>query len=135
VTYTKSLVGRFSPKNGCHVANGEILIVKPHRKVPIRNIHPHGFVGVDSRKKSKYGWVAESEQPFSLEEFLSRFGLRGASEEVDAIRLMLDSVKDLPAGVPVGCDYRKDGLSSRMNLWIHRVAFYPAPDNRHLTAV
>lgn len=125
--YSKILVAKFSPQNGCHASEGEVLLLKPKTSIPMKNHVPHYFVSVQNPKqKSKYGWVKEVED-FSLGEFVEKYAVTASSsdEELNHISIMLQSIEKLPIDTPVAADYSKYGvIEQRMVLTVHKVFFY-----------
>ena len=126
--YSKWVVARHSPKNGCDATEGAVLIVEPRKSVPSKTVVQHTFVNVADRKeKSKYGWVAET-TPFTLDEFVSKH-LTGvpSEEEIDHVRVMMDAAQTQPEGTPLTADYKSRGVIERsMQLTVHKVVFYKA---------
>ena len=125
--YDKILVAKYSPKNGCHAQDGEVLTVVPRRSVPQRTVISHHFVSAkDGKTRSKYGWVKEL-GPFTLEDFLEgQYDDRQVSEsEREHIRIMLSSIQELPADTPTTATYRSRGtLEQTMELTVHKVFFH-----------
>jgi hypothetical protein len=126
-TFTKLLVARHSTQNGCHVPDGQVLIVLPRRSVSLNKDTGHRFVSsLDVSLNSKFGWVADSE-PFTLDEFIDRH-LKGTAIEEEAkghIALLLSSIARLPAGTPVAATYFIRGDVDRRSVFvIHKVVLY-----------
>src|SRR5437899_2309518 len=71
--FQKILVARKSPQNGCFASDGDLLYpplsdeshAKPGTKYYFRSV-------VEPNKRSRYGWVKSTDQPFTLQEFLAR---------------------------------------------------------------
>lgn len=123
IKYNKVLVGRLSPKNGCHANDDEILILKPKKLAKDREIGHH-FISSKSKMKSKYGWVKETSY-FTFDDFKADF----LPSEVDEVtirhnKVMLDSINYLNAETPVAVTYSERIEPRRMELTVHRVIFY-----------
>lgn len=126
--FSKLLVARHSPENGCYAAEGTVLFVKAKPKVPMKTHVNHVFLSADDPKlKSKYGWVAEA-APFDLEEFVARHHLDGLSDEDRGhLITMFESIANLAPGVPVASGYSSRGVENpRMEFTVHRVWFHKA---------
>lgn len=126
--YSKLLVAKYSPKNGCNVSDGTILYLKPSPTVPSADFVDHTFVSTeDGATESKYGWVKDVE-PFSTDDFvISHLGSERISEEEKKhLEIMFTSIANLKAGTPVVAEYSCRGVERRsMKLTVHRVIFYP----------
>jgi hypothetical protein len=120
------LTARYSPPNGCHAKDGELLVIAPRPSVPVKTVVPHSFLALPSRKRSRFGWVTEvTAQPIP-----DLFASHGAVLEPRFelfYSMLLERISNLPPGTSVGCDYLKDGLSSSMSLSIHPVSFHGGP--------
>lgn len=91
--FTKVIVAKYYPDDGCWVEDGAILTVLP-KKLPekVKEGVSHYFVdSLDRKTKSRYGWV-KSIDPFSLEEFVEKY-CKGTSNELE-----LDHIKKLLEG-------------------------------------
>lgn len=127
--YTKILVAKHSPKNGCYAPDGQPLTVKAREVVPQKDHVTHFFVSTsDLKTKSKYGWVKEVE-PLTLTLFLERYlsGRNLNDLELEHIKTMLTSIRRLPVGTPVAATYSSRGVLKKvMQLTVHKVFFYDA---------
>jgi hypothetical protein len=125
--YTKVLVARHSPKNGCYVPDGQVLVIVPIKSLPKKEQVAHFFVSVnDLKTRSKYGWVKEVE-PFTLNSFLENHfvGRTLNDEALHHIKVMLASIKKLSPGTAVAATYSSRGIIEKsMALTVHRVIFY-----------
>jgi hypothetical protein len=124
--YDKFLKARFSPENGCFVEDGELLTVVPKSKLPANRQVAHHFLDVATlKKRSRYGWVADSE-PLTLEEFIERFHPDSKDDNLrDHVRRMLDAVAKQALGTPMAAGYTPRGLGNRqMEFIVHRVFFH-----------
>lgn len=125
--FTKILIAKYSPKNGCFACDGDVLSIKPRKSLPQRDHLRHFFVSVrDFKRKSRYGWV-EDVKSFTLTDFvrdhLSNSELSTA--ELSHIYTMLTSISSLPKGTPAAATYSLRGVHNRvMQLTIHKVIFY-----------
>ena len=120
--HPRVLQARFSPANHCLAPDGDLLIVVPLLDPPVRTVVSHRFTALPSRKPSQFGWVAEAPPGFDLALLLQPFQSSPSFKAItDASEAMLAAIATLAVGTPVGCDYRKAGLSSAMSLWCHRV--------------
>lgn len=126
-TFTKLLVGQYSPQNGCNVPDGEVLTVIPKANVPLHEHLGHEFRAAANRQiSSKYGWVREV-APFSLQEFVATYldGRDLTPSEQQHLETMFQSIAKLPAGTPVAATYSSRGVEAkRMDFTVHRVILY-----------
>ena len=121
--YTKILVAKYSPQNGCDAFNEEILIVKPPVTEPRKEIS-YRFEGVKSGKKSRYGWVRIVPE-FALENFVNEYLGSISEKELEYLNCMLDSISKLSDNTPVGIDYRQKSMGEFVFvLHIHKVIFH-----------
>jgi|CXWL01.1.fsa_nt_gi hypothetical protein len=107
-TFTKHLVARFSPPNGCHVDEGKLLTVLPQKRLVDPKPMRHHFVAAERQSvRSRYGWVGCSSEGFTLDWFLATFHRTDATavQVADHVRRMLLAVRDLPEGTPVAARY------------------------------
>jgi hypothetical protein len=128
--FDKVLVARFSPDNGCYVPEGEILTVRPRKKLPHNRDAAHYFIGSRHRSlKARYGWVAQSDS-FTFDDFV-RNQLGGkdlSSAERDHLATMLCSISRLPLDTPVTATYFARGTIEKHTVFsVHKVIFYRAP--------
>ena len=125
-TFSKLLVAKQSPQNGCYVGDGEVLFVVPRQKLPAKDHVTHCFVStVDRKTKSRYGWVV-SVEPFTTDDFV-RIYLNGEADDLTRshISTMLARVANLAPDTPVAVEYTRYGLEERrVELNVHRVFFY-----------
>lgn len=125
--FTKILVAKYSPPNGCNINEGEVLILRPKKNIPMKNYVPHYFISMESPSlKSKYGWVKDVE-PFAFKEFIKRHvGSEDLSDdERSHLYTMLQAIEKLPAGTPVATEYSKYGvIEQKMVITVHKVIFY-----------
>lgn len=126
-TFTKLLVGKYSPHNGCHVPDGEVLTITARAKVPLQEHLAHEFrAASNSRISSRYGWVHEVPK-FNLEQFAATYLDRRelAESERRHLETLFTSIAKLPAGTPVAATYSSRGVEGkRMDLSVHRVIFH-----------
>ena len=121
--YTKILVAKYSPKNGCHATEGEVLIVKPPVKEPGREL-TYSFEGVETGKKSRYGWV-KTVPEYTLDSFIGEYLERVLERERDYLNCMFDSISKLKDGVPVAVDFSQKLMGEAVFvLHVHKVIFY-----------
>jgi hypothetical protein len=123
--FNKILVAKFSPQNGCHVQDGDLLTVKPRKKLPLQDV-AHKFVSVvEPTKTSKFGWVRRV-KPFSFSDFkrLVKTDSEINEAEEQHILSMLSSIQSMPDGTPVAATYFSRGiLEKRMVFVVHKVIF------------
>ena len=106
--YTKILVAKYSPKNGCHATEGEVLIVKPPVKEPGREL-TYSFEGVETGKKSRYGWV-KTVPEYTLDGFIDGHLENVLEKEREYLNCMFDVISKLGEGVPVAVDFRQKSM-------------------------
>ena len=127
--YSKILVARYSPENGCNVSDGVVLFVVPRDKVPLKSNVVHYFTGtVDNKTQSKYGWVKRVE-PFTIDEFAMSNLHRAIATEKERLHLetMFRSIERLEDGTTVAATYSSRGVETKlMEFTVHRVFFYDA---------
>lgn len=124
--YTKVLVSRFSPQNGCNVDDGELLVVKPKNNITLKDYVPHFFVGINNSKaKSKYGWVKEVPQ-FTINDFVSNIKQENISVmELQCLTKLFDCIVNLQEGTPVAASYNQKSMTEKeMELKVHKVFFH-----------
>lgn len=124
--YSKLLVARNSPKNGCYVEDGHVLIVLSKNDVKLKDQVVHYFIdGYDKKTKSKYGWVRSVEQ-FSIGQFMNRYSLSTDDEQqVAHIGAMLESASRFPDDTPMAATYSRRGVEKKvMEFTVHKVFFY-----------
>jgi hypothetical protein len=124
--YSKVLVARFSPQNGCYAADGEVLTIIPTKNLRSNQDAEHNFVSSRDRSlTSKFGWVQEV-PAFTLEQFLSRTSEPGAisDERKEHVQTMLSSIALLPHDTAVAATYWMRGAIERRHVFaVHRVIF------------
>lgn len=124
--FTKILIGRNSPKNKCYADEGEPLIIaqdshKMKGKLPQGH---HFFLGTQSSKPSRYGWVQIHQDGISPTELAEYFQLAPSQELVDSCQLLLDSIKNLNEGDPVACTFSVVGIIEKKRvLKVHKIFF------------
>lgn len=125
--YSKIIIARHSPENKCFVSEGDPLYVKPLKSIPIRNVTSHHFLSLlDFKTKSKYGWVHETDN-FIFDEFIEKYfsGKELNELQLQAVKMMLDSIAKLEINTPVTSTYFERGvIEKKMVLTVHRVFFY-----------
>jgi len=125
--YTKLLVGKYSPENHCHAADGEPLTILPRANAREHQGNP--FLSLNHKTvKSKYGWVKQVE-PFTLDDFIGNIawkkGIYDEQEAREHLTIMLESIARLEEGTPVTADYTHRGIIERkIVLSVHQVIFY-----------
>src|SRR5438477_9530191 len=101
--FSRILVAKHSPSNGCFAREGDILSIRPRETIPKKDHVQHFFVSTsDLKTKSKYGWIT-AVRPFTLPDFVRKH-LQGASlsaAEESHIHTMLTSIEKLPEGTAV----------------------------------
>jgi hypothetical protein len=127
--YSKLLISKYSPANGCNVEDGAILTVTPKADVKKKDHIPYYFVdSLDKTTKSKYGWVKTVES-FTLKDFLDKNCSNQREErEAEHITTMLESISNLADDTPVAATYSERGLEDKkMVFTVHKVFFYKKP--------
>lgn len=125
-TFTKIIIAKNSPNNGCFGDNGETLMLLPKKKVPVRDFVPHVFSSLKNKNiKSKYGWI-KSTTPFTLKEFLdNNFSTDVSEEELECLLNLFESIEKLPEETTVAATYnKKSAFDNEMVLKVHKVFFY-----------
>ena len=133
-SYSKVLVARYSPENHCYACEGEVLSLQPRSKVNVSKtgvVKPqHHFVsGQDGKTPSRYGWVRECRQSFTVDDFIEShitpWRRIVSSSEREGIQIMLHAIQSLPENTPVTADYSLYGIiEKRVELKVHKVIFY-----------
>jgi len=120
------LISKYSPRNGCHVPDGNVLIVIPQKKVTKAKSH-YFCDSLDKKIKSRYGWV-KTVPEFGIADFIGEHGLNSEDDvEMDHIRTLLNSISKLNDGTAVAADYFERGLEHKhMAFVVHKVIFYEA---------
>jgi hypothetical protein len=124
--YTKLLIARYSPSNGCYVRDDAVLSVTAKKDVKQKDHVSHYFVDSESKTlKSRYGWVKTVES-FRLDDFLRTYEGSDLDDiESSHIKIMLRSIQDLPDGTPVAATYSQRGLEKKeMAFTVHKVFFH-----------
>lgn len=122
--YTKILVGKYSPLNGCHVPDGNVLTVIPHKKITKAKSH-HFSDSRDKKVKSRYGWV-KTVPEFGISDFIREHGVSKDDElEMNHLKILLDSISKLSDDTAVAADYFERGLENKHFAFVvHKVIFY-----------
>jgi hypothetical protein len=131
MAYQKVLVAKRSPKNLCFARQGEFLVPalstdKMRGKLPEDH---HFFVGVETGRTSRYGWVKELDAPITAEELARLREEKVVDQEaIDLCELLLKSTSKLPENTPVACHFYEVTLPGKRQrrLKIHKVIFYDA---------
>jgi hypothetical protein len=133
-TYRKVLTAKFSPKNGCNVPEGEVLTVRPRKRLPSKEDKGHYFVGTRHRsKRARFGWVREVD-PFTLEDFFRQYleNREVTPQEQEHLTTMLTLISHLEPGTPVTATYFVRGVIEKKTVFtIHKVFFYPATPDKN----
>ncbi len=121
--FTRVLIAKYSPSNGCNVIDGEILIIKPPIKEPNKEIS-YKFEGIKTGKKSRYGWVKVVPE-YTLKGFIDEHLNRISEKELICLDNMLNSISKLPDNTPVAVDFRQKSMGeSVFVLHVHKIIFY-----------
>lgn len=127
--YSKLVVAKHSPENGCYAKEVDVLFVKPRLNVPQKTVVQHHFTSAsDGKSKSKFGWIKDV-PAFTLDDFVNRYMRQRTltPTEAEHILTMLESVNSLAIDTPVTCDYKSRGvIEQSMQLTVHKVIFYSA---------
>lgn len=123
--YTKLLKSKYNPPNNCFVPEDEILTIKSKKTFPIKDTEYHFIGTINSDKKSKYGWVVETDA-FSFNEFIDKYVSINKSEMDEFfIKKMLDVISKQKVGSPLAVNFTVRGvLEKKTILTIHKVIFY-----------
>lgn len=127
--YRKTLVGRYSPQNGCRVPDDEFLVVAPGKaSVESKSRQKlHYFVGIKSRKRSKFGWVVDLESPITARWLAEQAGLCSDAMVIAQAETMLEAVEGKASGTPYGC-YFVETVSAEakrsIRLRVHQVVLH-----------
>lgn len=111
----RKVIAKHSPKNGCYAADQEQLQIANVNSWP-KESKAHYFVGIDSGKRSRFGWVNYDSKPDEL--LLSNFA--NNREGVVIIR----QLECLKAGDAVSLDFVRRGMPPSVVLLLHKVLFY-----------
>ena len=125
--YDKILVAKKSEKNQCFAEDGEWLIVaqKEHKMIGKLPSDHHFFVGVNSKKPSRYGWVKQLKFKISPIDLAKKYIENPNIALIESCKFLLDSLKNQKEGVPMACTYSTIGVMEKQRrLKIHRVFFY-----------
>jgi hypothetical protein len=124
--YNRVLAAKFSPRNGCFIADGQLIFVKPLSNISIRDTVSHHFSSVtDPEITSQFGWVTEI-SPFTTEDFLESLSstVEINHELIEHTNHMLDAVARHSINTPMAVDYFRRGLNTQsMALSVHKVFF------------
>jgi hypothetical protein len=131
MAYRKVLVAKHSPKNLCFARQGEYLVPalstdRMRGKLPKDD---HFFVGVETGKASRYGWVKDLDTPITAEALARLRGEKTVDQKaIDLCELLLKSASKLPEDTPMACHFYEVTLPGRgqRKLKIHKVIFYDA---------
>jgi len=124
--YTHTVVGRFSPQNGCFSEDGSQLFVIPLDEIPLRDAIGHEFSSAkDPNIKSRFGWVKET-RPFSIADLLSQIPDSVVHDEnlIEHLNSMVRIAQRLKPDDAMAVDYMRRGVEiQKMELSIHKVFF------------
>lgn len=126
-SFEHALVARQAPKNGCFAEDGELLVVAPVRDWPTTE-RSHRFIGIQSGRESKYGWVSKLSKPLTIWDFVERIGANVGGEAFEDSQMrMLEAVGRLKVGDAVAADFVIRGVEKKaVHLLVHKVIFYAA---------
>lgn len=128
--YTHTVVGMFSPQNGCFSEDGCQLFVVPFYDVPVRDTVGHEFSSIkDPKIKSRFGWVKET-RPFSIDDLICQIPVYLDRDErlVEHLNSMVRIAQKLKPDDAVAVDYMRRGVEiQKMELSIHKVFFQKPP--------
>ena len=125
--YRKILIGKKSEKNLCFSNNDEWLVIAPLEEKKLHGLseEEHYFVGVDSKKPSRYGWIKSIDSNVTAEELARRFAIQPTKEMIMHCEKLLRSISELKDDTPMACSYSEFGiLAKKRELEIHRIIFY-----------
>lgn len=135
--YTKILVARRSPTNGCAGPDSGWLVPAPPQESAGKAVGSHRFVAIRGRHGNKFGWVSQMATPLTAADLMNMdlAGMRGKCGDDAAITVpalawyesYLHAVDRIGVDLAMGCDWREINLPGvqRRELWVHLVRFYP----------
>ncbi len=127
--YNKVLIGKNSPENRCFTEDGEWLIIAQdgHKMKGGLPIDHHFFVGINSKKPSRYGWVAEINEEIDENDLAKKVTNSPSLSLIESCKNLLTSVSAQKAGTPMACTYATTGILKKEKiLKVHKVFFYKA---------
>ena len=127
MNFNKILVAKNSPKNKCYAEEGEWLIIaqeEHHMKGGLPKEH-HFFIGANSQKPSRYGWVSSIEFEINAEEYGKKYNENPSKDLIASCLLLLKSIKNQKEDTPMACTFSTIGiLEKKKELKVHKVFFY-----------
>jgi hypothetical protein len=127
VVICAALRAMHSPPNHCYANEGELLWLPAMPTVRLRpaRLHRQPLIGIESGKKSQFGWVqpidAMNEDEFARV-YLSRLSAQDMASTVAMLRSVAVAAADV--GTPFAADYLWRYLpTGGHELKVHRVAF------------
>jgi hypothetical protein len=128
-TFRKIIVGKKNAKNLCLANDNEWLVIAPlNEKRPFNlSESEHYFLGVDTKKPSRYRWVKSLDISISVLDLARRFSIEPTEELILHCEKLLKRADKEMDGTPMACSYSEYGILSRKReLEVHRVIFYDA---------
>ena len=130
--FNKILLAKNSPKNKCYAENGEWLIPaqSEHRMEGKLPQDHHFFIGLNSHRPSRYGWVATVDIGLTPEELARKYQTDPTKELIESCELFLNAVKTQKDDTPMACTFSTIGvIEKRRVMKVHRVFFYKLNEN------
>jgi hypothetical protein len=125
--YLKALVGRSSPENNCLCEDGELLVIassSPTKALKLPK-DTNYFLGVKSKKASRYGWVSTLPFPMTANQLALAFDGNPSQELIATCELLLKAAAKENVDTPMACDFSEVGiLTKTRELRVHRIIFY-----------
>ena len=122
--FHKLLVARNSPQNECFAEEGDVLYPPVSNTQGSRSFY---FLSATSgRKRSKFGWVRRTAEPFSFDQFLEEHpAIEKNDKQYELLRELLVTIEALPENTPIAGSYFRRGIEQpRVELSFHKVFFY-----------
>lgn len=131
IMYNKILVAKHSPQNKCYAEDEEWLVILDRMRKGMIDLpdDTHYFVGVHSRKPSRYGWVKTIDYKIVPQELAKMYNYNPSEELIQICELILKAAYDQKDGTPMAARIITVGLlekERRKLLKVHKVFFYKA---------
>ncbi len=125
--FTKVLTGKNNPKNRCFTREGEWLIIgqdNDRMNGTLPEDH-HFFVGVNSHKPSRYGWVTLIKDEIDPEDLAKKYDPVPSAKLIEDCELLLKAVSSQQEGTPMACTFSTVGVMQKTRvLRVHKVIFH-----------
>jgi hypothetical protein len=126
--FQKVLMARYSPQNECFAGEGDVLYAPASAPQRVRSA-PRAYHFLRAKgdgKRSKFGWVKSTEQPFSVEDFVAEHPeIKGNDEQTMLLANLFSAIANLAEGTPVaGSYFLRDVEQRSVELTFHKVFLY-----------